>query len=189
MSFSPSKRPMRAGSNAGVRRSSRFKRRRFVLSIKSMIDMFTILLIFLLVNFSSDDAVRAPNLDLPDSEQASGQKRSSVPVMVTQDAIVVDGKSIATIEQVAQQTSAVIPELVAALEQQRDRAIHIARLASKAANSGASDTEEIAWQGRVTLNGDSEAPFELLQRVIYSCGQASFAEVSLAVDKVSEAGS
>ncbi len=189
MSFSPSKIPLRNGGNMAARKAARFSKRPFVLNITSMIDMFTILLIFLLVNFSSDETVRAPDLDLPNSEQAQGVKRSSVPVVVTRNAIVVDGATVARIADVHQQATAEIPELVAALTQQRDRAIHIATLAARAAPSVGVNTEEIAWQGRVTLSGDQDIPFELLRRVIYSCGQASFADVSLAMDKATEAGS
>ncbi|MAE70322.1 MAG: hypothetical protein CME06_07610 [Gemmatimonadetes bacterium] len=188
MSFSPSKRPLCSGGSMSARRAARFSKRPFVLNITSMIDMFTILLIFLLVNFSSDDTVKAPDLDLPNSEEAGGVKRSSVPVAVTQNAIVVDGATVARIDDVYEQGTAEIPELVAALAQQRDRAIHIAKLAARAASSATVGTEEIAWQGRVTLSGDQNIPFELLRRVIYSCGQASFAEVSLAMDKATEAG-
>lgn len=189
MSHKPSKRGTRLMRNMGVRQALVPRRKNFVLNITSMIDMFTILLIFLLVNFSSEDPVSGPDLDLPDSAQADGVKRSSVPVLVTREAIIVDGSLVARIDAVQSQSTLEIPELVSALGQQRDRAIHIAKLAVESAETRGTNLDEFAWQGRVTLNGDADLPFDLLQRVIYSCGQASFADVSLAVDKVAEAGS
>jgi biopolymer transport protein ExbD len=175
---------------AGARAAFRPKKHGFVLNITSMIDMFTILLIFLLVNFSSEDPVSAPDLDLPDSTHADGVKHSSVPVLVTRSAIIVDGATVAQLEAVNSQATLEIPELVQALDSQRDRAIQLARLAAESAAANVADgAGDLAWQGRVTLNGDADIPFDLLQRVIYSCGQASFADVSLAVEKVTEAGS
>ncbi len=193
MSHRPSHQSAGEARRSGVRAAYKQKKRGFVLNITSMIDMFTILLIFLLVNFSSEDPVSGPDLDLPDSTQADGVKRSSVPVLVTRNAILVDGTTVAQLDAVNGQSTLEIPELVQALDSQRERAIGLARLAVESAAEKANGTGDgsgdLAWQGRVTLNGDADIPFDLLQRVIYSCGQASFADVSLAVEKVTEAGS
>src|SRR3989338_2529617 len=70
----------------------------FTLTLTSMIDVFTILLVFLLQNYSlSEFKVTPPkNIELP---QSSTQKDPliSIVIIATKDALIIDGKKILTI--------------------------------------------------------------------------------------------
>lgn len=173
--------------DAGIIRCKRPSRKPTQLNVTSLVDMFTILLIFLLVNFSSEEAVQSEGLELPDSAEAQGKKRPSVPVSVTADGILVDGGKVIAMHQLLAQAHLDIPELVAALEVQRERALHLEMVAKSQDDEVFEQRySELGWQGRVTLSADENTPFEVLERVIYSCGQAAFGQVALAMNKTPE---
>ena len=182
MSFPPSKKSEQLDGNGRVR-NRRASAGPVRLNITSLIDMFTILLIFLLVNFSSGESITvASDIELPASTQADGEKHSSVPVIVSATAILVDGRIVVAMDDLALQTTPEIPELVLALEAQARKAARVADVVAEHGN----ERDLVAWAGRVTIQGDADLPFDVLERVIYSCGIASFDQVALAVSRVDE---
>ncbi len=138
------------------------------LNLISLMDIFTILVFFLLVN--SQDVETLPNardIQLPES-YAEEKARENVVVMITDEHILVQGKAVATIEEVINQEGVVIAALDRALRLQTENRL------LKDTNANVEDRE-------VTIMGDRELPYNLLKKVMASCTAADYGRISLAV--------
>lgn len=155
------------------KRARRMERRnqkgrgRVALNLVSLMDIFTILVFFLLVN-SSDVQVlpNAKDIQLPESV-AEEKARENVVVLVTGDQILVQGQPVASVAE-ALAGGIVIEPLAAALRSQNDRVLLRA------------NNDDVAAR-EVTIMGDRELPYSLLKRVMATCTSADYGRISLAV--------
>ena len=138
------------------------------LNLVSLMDIFTILVFFLLVN-SSDVQVlpNAKDVEMPESV-AQEKPRETVVILVTDDDILIQGAPVASVADVMAQKGLVIETLKAALVSQTNRML---------------DREVAAdIAGReVTIMGDKEIPYRLLKKVMATCTDADYGRISLAV--------
>jgi biopolymer transport protein ExbD len=143
------------------------------LNLVSLMDIFTILVFFLLVNSSDVEVLpNSKDVQLPESI-AETKARESVVILVTDTEILVQGRVVSRIDEVLASDELVIPELKAALVAQAGRSL----LAS----------EEDAMDREATIMGDKEIPYHLLKRVMATCTDADYGRLSLAVlQKASE---
>lgn len=142
------------------------------LNLVSLMDIFTILVFFLLVN-SSDVEVLQNNkaIKLPDSV-AEQKPDNTLVVMVSAQDIVISGRSIMTVEAALSGEDDEIALLKKELEY----------LASRKPFANDSD----AKKGRdITIMGDSSIPYTLLKRIMTTCAQTDYRNISLAVSKIS----
>jgi biopolymer transport protein ExbD len=140
------------------------------INLVSMMDIFTILVFFLLVNSSEVEVLpSAKDVVLPDST-AEEKARESVVVLLTDTQVLVQGRPVAEIAAVNASDSVIIPQLRAALEEQAGRAI-----------LAAADDEEAIADREVTIMGDREIPYSLLKKVMATCTAADYGRLSLAV--------
>ena len=149
------------------RRNSRGKKA-VALNLVSLMDIFTILVFFLLVN--SGQAEKLPNakdIKLPESV-AEQKSRETVIVMITAKNILVQGRVVATVDEVMAQKDLVIDGLEAALRKQTDRVLR-------------QDSMREIEDREVTILGDKALPYNLLKRVMATCTAADYGQISLAV--------
>lgn len=138
------------------------------INLVSMMDIFTILVFFLLVSSVNVEVLPNPkDLKLPESI-AEQRARENVVVMVTRDQIIVQGRPVAAVAEVMARPDARIPELEAALRAQTDRVLRKESMAELA------DRE-------ITIMGDRELPYRVLKRVMAACTAADYGRLSLAV--------
>ena len=145
------------------------------LNLVSLMDIFTILVFFLLVN-SSDVEVLQNNksIKLPESV-ADNQPQDNLIVMVRNEDIIINGRVIATIPAV----TASADEEIAALKQELDYL--------SARKPYASDEER--QKGRdVTIMGDSALPYTLLKKIMTTCAKSEYRNISLAVSQIPSDG-
>jgi biopolymer transport protein TolR len=137
------------------------------LNLVSLMDIFTILVFFLLVNSTEVETLPSDrSLTLPESV-ARELPRETVVVAVTLDDIIVQGRRVASVAEVlAEEEGTVIPALEEALRAQHARALR-------------SD----AGGAEVTIMGDRELPYRLLRRIMATCTEADYARLSLAVNQ------
>ena len=149
-------------------------KRGVALNLVSLMDIFTILVFFLLVNSSDVEVLpNAKDVSLPESI-AEAKARETVVVLVTNDQLLVQGQVVANIADVMSSSSLVIPGLKAALENQAGRAL-------RTGDAAREETRE------VTIMGDKEIPYRLLKKVMATCTDANYGQLSLAVlQKTSE---
>ena len=143
-------------------------KRAVTLNLVSLMDIFTILVFFLLVNSQQVEVLpNAKDLELPESI-AEQKSRETVVIMVTDEQILVQGEVVATVADVMAQEELVIPGLKSALQSQTDRVLR------RDAVAEIEDRE-------VTIMGDKALPYRLLKRVMASCTAADYGQISLAV--------
>jgi biopolymer transport protein ExbD len=139
------------------------------LNLVSLIDIFTILIFFLLINTGVADILpSSKTIKLPEST-AEKAPRETVVVMVSQNDIVVDGRKVAAVSDVINTESDVIPGLKAELDVLAGRQVIRA--------------ENEAQKKAITIMGDKEIPYRLLRKVMVTCARAEFTDVSFAVQK------
>jgi biopolymer transport protein TolR len=146
------------------------KRRRGIPSFNlvSLMDIFTILVFFLLVNSGEGEILPSTNnVQLPESI-AEQKPRRNVVVMVTEHDILVQGSRIALLDEVRNSDKLLIDPLKVALETQNRR-----RLLDSSAGK--------AVAPEVTIMGNKEIPYRLLKKVMATCTEAGFGKISLAV--------
>mgnify|MGYP005839441873 CR=1 FL=1 len=161
-----------------MRRSKRAQRmerhhrrgRKGSLNMVSLMDIFTILVFFLLVSSTEVEVLPNPkNLTLPESV-AEENARETVLVTVTPEAILLQGEVVAEVADVLARDEGLIPELGAALRSRDDR--------------GLRDAGERPPEAReVTIMGDRGLPYRLLKQVMATCTDADYGRISLAVQQ------
>jgi biopolymer transport protein ExbD len=150
-------------------------KRSISLNLVSLMDIFTILVFFLLVNSSEVQTLpNAKDLTLPESI-AEERARETVVVLVSDEDLLVQGRVVGSVPEIMARKELIIPELKAALQSQTDRVLR-------------QDAQEDVLNREVTIMGDREIPYSLLKKVMATCTDADYGQLSLAVlQKTSDA--
>jgi biopolymer transport protein TolR len=137
------------------------------LNMVSLMDIFTILVFFLLVHASDTEALpSAKSIKLPESVAEKAPKRTVIVTVSDQD-ILVQGRKVASVADVMAGQGEVIEALRAELDHQARRVLDPAD----------------ADRREVTIMGDKEIPYRLLRKIMVTCAKASYDNISLAVMK------
>lgn len=140
------------------------------INLVSLMDIFTILVFFLLVN-SSDVEVLPGKASIKLPESISDVKPNQTLVIeVNQKTITVQGREIANVASVINEKDPVIAGLQQELEYQTRKLP--AELIAQA-----------GYTGSVTILGDREIPYKLLKKIMVTCAQANFGNIALAVQQ------
>ena len=143
-------------------------KRGMALNLVSLMDIFTILVFFLLVNSSDVEVLpNAKDIQLPESI-AEEKAKESVVILIGDDDIIVQGVPVVRVADVMSRKGNDIPELRQALLAQNDRVLR------KAAQ------DDIAGR-EVTIMGDRDIPYRLLKKVMATCTKSDYGQISLAV--------
>ena len=138
------------------------------LNLVSLMDIFTILVFFLLVNSSDVETLpNAKDLQLPESI-AEKKARETVVILIGEVDLIVQGTRVAKIADIMATRGNDIPELREALLSQNDRVLR------REAN------DDIAAR-EVTIMGDKDIPYRLLKKVMATCAESDYGQISLAV--------
>lgn len=142
------------------------------LNLTSMIDMFTILLVFLLKSYSADGQLVtvSDQLILPKAK-VEQKVELKLEIQVNNSIIVVDGDPLISVTPELLESGNSIPALVVRL---RDH-LEYSRL------SRGTLTED---DMKINIQGDVGIPAILLQRVMASCSEAGYVGQNLAVIKI-----
>lgn len=144
------------------------------LNLTALMDIFTILVFFLMVNQSDVTVQSSDSIELPVSI-ADKQPEEQVTVLITKDDILVQGRAIVkTVAVIASKD-----EEIAALKKELEY------LAKRTAI-----TSDAVSEGRpITIMGDKNTAYSLLKKVMNTCAKAEFNNISLAIEQASEGGS
>lgn len=137
------------------------------LNLVSLIDIFTILIFFLLINVGVAEVLPSSKaIKLPESS-ADKTPRETVVVMVSRDDILVEGRRVAAVADVIDTEADVIPALKAELDVLAGRQVIRA--------------ENEATKKAITIMGDKDIPYRLLRKVMVTCARADYTDVAFAV--------
>lgn len=136
-----------------------------------MMDILTVLLLFLLKSFVVEGEVISPvpGVNLPESS-SDQSPQSALVVAVFDDTIMIDGREVARISDANAQSDLMIGALGEELRRARAQEQDLARRRG---------TPE--QPGRIAIQGDQGINFEILERVMHTCNQNGFTDISLAV--------
>lgn len=170
MAFQPTRRKTPGSHIAKQGKTQETRPKHVELHLTSMIDMFTILLVFLLKNFSAEGEIMAISEDLKLPEASFNKKPvASLIVAVTKEFITLEGEHIIEVKEIINTPELVIPKLKERLEAKANYVKEIAKI-----------NPTIIFTGDVTIQGDKAIPFKLLQKIMYTCGQAEYNNIKLA---------
>ncbi|WP_299944906.1 biopolymer transporter ExbD [uncultured Microbulbifer sp.] len=150
------------------------------MNLTSLMDVFTILVFFLLTNTSSNEALEPPKvITLPDSVVET-KPRETVTLMVTADEILVESNFVAATSAVLESEEIVIEAIKQAMIVELGKAIGVAQAFTE--DGGSEDEGEQGPEPpEVNILADRGIPFSLLKKVMSSCTEAGYTKVSLAV--------
>ncbi|NCF71909.1 MAG: biopolymer transporter ExbD [Gammaproteobacteria bacterium] len=138
------------------------------LNLVSLMDIFTILVFFLLVNSSDVETLpNAKDLQLPESI-AEEKAKETVVIIIGKTDLIVQGNPVAKIADILETQGNDIPELREALMSQNDRVLR-------------REAQENIAAREVTIMGDKDISYRLLKKVMATCTQSDYGQISLAV--------
>lgn len=138
------------------------------LNLTSLMDVFTILVLYLLVNQSSVEVVEPPkDIKLPDSV-VQAKPRQTVIVMVSDEEVMVEGKPVMSFPDLLNSKQPSLEPIRDALLDQKKNVIGV-------------NTQEVAASNEVTIMAHRTVPFRALKTLMSSCASAGYTKISLAV--------
>lgn len=143
------------------------------LNLVSLMDIFTILVFFLLVNSDMEVLQTGKEIKLPEST-AEQKPELTLLIAVNNTDLLVSGRGLAKVEELLAESTGE-EQKIAALEQelkyQIERRPELTELEKK--------------RGRaVTIMGDQSVPYKLLKRIMVTCAANEYRHISLAVSRV-----
>lgn len=150
----------------------RTRRGSFTLRLTSMIDMFTILLVFLLKSYSAEGQIVTvtKDLKLPESTSTKAPEVTSV-ISVTDKWILLDGRPVDQIESVLGQSELLVPNLY-------DGLLHLRAMTE---SIGDISNQMGGFKGKIAIQGDREITFDLMKRIMLTCGKVGYNNMQLTV--------
>jgi biopolymer transport protein ExbD len=148
---------------------SRGKRAQFAgLMLTSMVDMFTLLVIFLLSNFSAsgDLLLSAKDIKLPQAKSTTELERAVV-VAVSPTTVTVEGEKVGDTAELQRNEDPRIPEMT-------DKLLERKRVVTQLMGAD-------KFKGQIIIQADGEIDFKLIKKVMYSATEAGYGAFQYAV--------
>ena len=155
-------------NNRRMRRMGRNKKKVPTLPLTSLMDVFTILVFFLLFHSAGGEAIEAPKqIKLPESV-VEAKPRVTVVILVSPEVVVVQGAAVIQTVDLLNLQADTVDEITARLKQLERNIIGITTQA-------AVDSKE------VTILADKTIPFRALKKIMSTCTGSGYGKISLAV--------
>lgn len=137
------------------------------MSLTSLMDVFTILVFFLLVNSSNSEVLEAPkHIELPASVVEAKPRETAV-VTISDTEILVSGEPVTTYQEVLEAKELSLP-IAKRLKEITQNVIGVS-------------TRTVAESREVTILSHKTIPFKVMQKVMASASLAGYEKISLAV--------
>lgn len=151
-----------------MKRMSRSNKKVPGMSLTSLMDVFTILVFFLLVNSSASEVLEAPKqITLPDSVVETKPDETAV-IMVSDESVLVQGQVVIATSELLDSNRMAFVEISDRLKSLKENVIGIS-------------TKTLSESNKVTILADQTIPFKVLLKVMSSCTLAGYEQISLAV--------
>ena len=155
-------------SSRRLKRMSRNRGKISKMNLTSLMDVFTILVFFLLVNSGSVEILDAPKeVKLPES-MVETKPRETVVIFVSPEEILVQGVPAGLVADVLTGDQIPLDNIRGRLQQLSDKVI-------------GTSTMTIAATKEVTILADKSVPFTVVRQIMSTCTSAGYENVSLAV--------
>jgi len=155
-------------STRRIKRMSRNRMKITKMNLTSLMDVFTILVFFLLVNSGSVEVVEAPkDVQLPESH-VQAKPRETVVISISAEEVLVQGKLVAFVDDILNNEQSAVDPINARLAELKESVIGI-------------NTKTVAASQEVTILADRSVPFTVIKTVMSTCTAEGYENVSLAV--------
>ncbi len=151
-----------------IKRMARAKKHKSGLNLTSLMDVFTILVFFLLVNQSAVEVLEPPReIKLPDSV-VEAKPRQTLVIMVSEQMIMVQGEPTVSVADILTTKDEIIRPVMERLSQIRQTTIGL-------------NTEAVAKTNEVVILSHKTIPFKVLKKLMSTCTLSGYTKISLAV--------
>ena len=151
-----------------MKRMGRSRKKLTGLNLTPLMDVFTILLFFLLFHSTGSDILEAPRqIKLPHSVVET-KPRETVVIMVSPDVVLVQGQTVTRTPKLLEDRIKTVPEIRERLKQLERNIIGIS-------------TKTIIASKEVTILADKTIPFKVLKKIMSTCTGSGYGRISLAV--------
>lgn len=151
-----------------IRRMERSRKKVAGLNLTALMDIFTILVFFLLANSSSSEVLATPKIiELPASIVET-KPRETVIIMVSPETVLVQGEVVVNTPELLFSGNDSIPEITERLSQLERNIIGIS-------------TKGIIASKEITVLADKTIPFRVLKKIMLTCTASGYGKISLAV--------
>lgn len=151
-----------------IKRMSRNRVKITKMNLTSLMDVFTILVFFLLVNSGSVEVMEAPKtVKLPES-MVESKPRETVVIYVSPDEVLVQGQSVAMVADILAEEEGTIEPIIARLTELQENVL-------------GPQTATVASAQEVTILADRSVPFAVIKAIMSTCTDGGYENVSLAV--------
>lgn len=138
------------------------------MNLTSLMDVFTILVFFLLVNSGSVEILDAPKeVTLPES-RVETKPRETVVIFVSKDQVLVQGEAVALVEDILNGEPESMDPITWRLAELKESIVGPSTLA-------------VAGSQEVTILADRSIPFTVIRQIMSTCTGEGYENVSLAV--------
>jgi len=150
------------------RMSRNHKRKLPAMNLTSLMDVFTILVFFLLVNSAASEVLEPPKkITLPDSVVET-KPNETVVIVVSETEVTVQGEIVAMVDDIIKSKQDAILGISNRLQEMKKNVIGVS-------------TKAISESKEVTILSHKSVPFKVLRKIMSSCTYAGYEKVSLAV--------
>lgn len=151
-----------------IKRMSRNRMKISKMNLTSLMDVFTILVFFLLVNSGSVEIMEAPKgVELPES-RVEAKPRETVVIFISPEEVLVQGKVVARVADIVEGKVDSVDVVGARLAELKEQVVGVSTLA-------------ISESHEVTILADKSVPFMVVKTIMSTCTGEGFENVSLAV--------
>jgi biopolymer transport protein ExbD len=147
-------------------RLARIRPKVSAINLTSLMDVFTILVFFLIMN-SGSEVLDSNGVALPESVVET-KPTETVVINVTTDEVLVQGEPVVRIADVLAMGGGDIAPIVVRLAELRERVI-------------GARTQAVAESPAVTILADKSIPFSVLKQIMSTCTAGGYTRISLAV--------
>lgn len=138
------------------------------MDITSLMDVFTILVFFLLMNSANTEVLEPPKeITLPASV-VEEKPRETVVIFVSTDVVTVQGEVVARTADISATANSTIAPLAERLAELRNNIIGL-------------NTQKVAESKEVTVLADKSVPFAVVKKVMSTSTSEGYGRISLAV--------
>ena len=156
-----------------IKRMGRSNKQIVRLNLTSLMDVFTILVFFLLFHSSGGYNLETPKqIKLPDSA-AETKPRETVVIMVSPEVVLVQGEAVMNTPDLFSDNFITVREITDRLSQLERSIIGIS-------------TKTVAESKEITILADKTIPFKALKKIMSTCTGSGFGRISLAVIQKAE---
>jgi len=155
-------------SSRRIRRMSRNRGKIGQMNLTSLMDVFTILVFFLLVNSGSVEVLEAPKTVVLPESKVETKPRETVVIYVSAEQVLVQGQAVALVSDIIGDTSLTIDAITIRLAELQQTVI-------------GPSTETVKSSREVTILADKSVPFDVIRKVMSTCTNGGYENVSLGV--------